>query len=135
MPVRLNGIRLGTPVDLLLDPEDLRAVGLDLRCGDKVHRFLPMPAVKVADGAIVLRSPLVLLEDDQLAFYRKRSLSLTSLRGAPVERDGRTVGRLTDVVVGPRGELSELVVGEGPAERRLPFGTGIRLRPKNRSAA
>jgi hypothetical protein len=36
---------------------------------------------------------------------------------------------------GPRGELSELVVGEGPAERRLPFGSGLRLRPKNRSAA
>jgi len=105
MPVRLNGIRLGTPVDLLLDPDDLRAVGLDLRCGDKVHRFLPMPAVKIVDEAIVLRSPLVLLEDDQLAFYRKRSLSLASLRGQPVLRGGRALGKLADVVVGPRGEL------------------------------
>jgi hypothetical protein len=93
-----------------------------------------MPAVFV-DGAIVLRTPLVLLEDDQLAFYRKRSLSLASLRGEPVELDGRAVGTLTDAVVGPRGELSELVVGEGPAERRLPFGSGVRLRPKSRSAA
>ena len=50
LPVRLHGIELGRPVDLLLDRESLRVVGLDVLCGDEVHRFLPLPTAVVAGG-------------------------------------------------------------------------------------
>ena len=40
LPVRLHGIQLGRPVDLLLDRDAQRIVGLDVLCGDEVHRFL-----------------------------------------------------------------------------------------------
>ena len=42
LPVRLHGIQLGRPVDVLLDAEAWRVVGLDVLCGDEVHRFLPL---------------------------------------------------------------------------------------------
>ena len=70
LPVRLHGIQLGRPVDLLLDREDRRALGFDILCGDDVHRFLPLPTVSVTDDALTISSPLVLLEEDELAFYR-----------------------------------------------------------------
>ena len=81
LPVRLRGIHLGRPIDLLLDRQGFRAVGLDVLCGDEVHRFLPLPIAAVADGAITIQSSLGLLEEHELAFYRSRALALSSLRG------------------------------------------------------
>ena len=52
LPVRLHGIQLGRPVDLLLDRDTLRTVGLDVLCGDEVHRFLPLPTASVSDDEI-----------------------------------------------------------------------------------
>ena len=62
LPVRLHGIQLGRPIDLLLDPDARRAVGLDVFCGDEVHRFLPLPTAAVGRAEIRILSPLVLLE-------------------------------------------------------------------------
>ena len=80
LPVRLHGIDLGRPVDLLLDREALRALGLDVLCGDEVHRFLPLPTVAVGAEALTIHSPLVLLEEDELDFYRSRAFALSSAR-------------------------------------------------------
>ena len=134
LPVRLHGIQLGRPVDLLLDREELRVLGLDVRCGDEVHRFLPLPTASVSAEAIAISSPLVLLEEDQLDFYRTRAFAFTSLRGRPVEQRGREVGALDDIVVRSDGSLHELVV-TGNGETLLAFDATVRVVAGSRSAA
>lgn len=131
LPVRLHGLQLGRPVDLLLDPDAKRAVGLDLLCGDEVHRFLPLPTAAVGRDEIRILSPFVLLEQRELDFYRARTLALGRLRGRPVERHGRKIGLLQDVVVGGAGQLVAAIV----ANERIPFDSALRFTPARRSAA
>ena len=131
LPVRLHGIQVGRPVDLLLDPDTRRAVGLDLLCGDEVHRFLPLPTATVGRDEIRILSPFVLLEQHELDFYRARTLALGRLRGRPVERHGRKVGLLQDVVVAGDGQLVAAIV----ENERIPFDAALRFAPKRRSAA
>jgi len=131
LPVRLHGVQLGRPVDLLLDPEAHRAVGLDLLCGDEVHRFLPLPTAAIGDEEIRILSPLVLLEQHELDFYRSRTLALGRLRGRPIERNGRKVGLLQDVVVAEDGQLIAAIV----ENERVPFDAALRFAPRPRSAA
>jgi hypothetical protein len=135
LPVRLHGIQLGRPVDLLLDREALRAVGFDVLCGDDVHRFLPLPTAAVDEDGIVIRSPLVMLEEDELAFYRSRAFALRSLRGRSVQSNGRDVGTLRDVIVAPDGELLALVIETDGETKRVPFEGALRFAPDSRSAA
>jgi len=131
LPVRLHGIQLGRPVDLLLDRDAQRAVGLDVLCGDEVHRFLPLPTAAVGRGEIRILSPLVLLEQRELDFYRSRTLALSRLRGGVVERNGRQLGPLRDVVVAEDGRVVAAIVGRD----RIPFDVGLRFAPRRRSAA
>jgi uncharacterized protein YrrD len=131
LPVRLHGLLVGRPVDLLLDPDAHRVVGLDLLCGDEAHRFLPLPTAAVGDEEIGILSPLVLLERDELDFYRSRTLALSRLRGRPVERNGREVGPLQDIVVAPDGHFVAAIV----ANERIPFDAALRFAPERRSAA
>jgi hypothetical protein len=132
LPVRLHGVQLGRPVDLLLDRAGLRAVGLDVRCGDEVHRFLPLPTAAIAGGALTIHSPLVLLEEDELDFYRSRALALSSLRGRAVTRAGREVGLLRDVVLEPGGRVVAVLLENGV---RVPFDERVQFAPRRRSAA
>lgn len=131
LPVRLHGLQVGRPVDLLLDPDARRAVGLDLLCGDEVHRFLPLQTAAIGDEEIRILSPFVLLEQRELEFYRSRALALGRLRGRPVERHGRKVGLLQDVVVAEDGQLVAAIV----ENERVPFDATLRFAPKRRSAA
>jgi hypothetical protein len=131
LPVRLHGIQLGRPVDLLLDRDAHRAVGLDVLCGDEVHRFLPLPTATVGSGEIRILSPLVLLEQRELDFYRSRTLALSRLRGGVVERNGRQLGPLRDVLVAEDGRVVAAIVDED----RIPFDVGLRFAPRRRSAA
>ena len=131
LPVRLHGLQVGRPVDLLLDPDALRAVGLDLLCGDEVHRFLPLQTAAIGDEGIRILSPFVLLEQRELEFYRSRALALGRLRGRPVERHGRKVGLLQDVVVAEDGQLVAAIV----ENERIPFDAALRFAPQRRSAA
>jgi uncharacterized protein YrrD len=131
LPVRLHGIQLGRPIDLLLDPDAQRVVGLDLLCGDEVHRFLPLPTAAVGDEEIRILSPLVLLEQRELEFYRARTLALGGLRGRPIEQKGRQLGALQDVIVADDGRLVAAVV----ANERIPFGAALQFALKRRSAA
>ena len=132
LPVRLHGIDLGHAVDLLLDRGALRAVGLDVLCGDEVHRFLPFPTAVVGPEALTIHSPLVLLEEDELAFYRSRSFALSSLLGRPVLQAGTAVGRLLDVVLAPSGDLLAVDVDAGG---RIPLDATVRFAPQRQSAA
>jgi hypothetical protein len=131
LPVRLHGIQLGRPVDLLLDRDTLRTVGLDVLCGDEVHRFLPLPTASVSDDEIAILSPLVLLEEDELLFYRSKTFALSTLRGRPVQRKSRDLGALGDVVVDAAGGLVAVVV----ADKRIVSDGDLRFAANRRSAA
>jgi hypothetical protein len=135
LPVRLHGIQLATPVDMLLDRDGLRAVGLDLLCGDEEHRFLPLATAAIDDAQIAVLSALVLLEEDGLDFYRKRTLALGALRGGAVAQRGKDLGRLDDVVIGAAGELRAVLVEQNGRRSRLPYDATLEVVPKRRSAA
>ena len=132
LPLRLHGIELGRPVDLLLDRENLRVVGLDVLCGDEVHRFLPLPTALVGEDGLTIHSPLVLLEEDELGFYRARAFTLKSSRGKAVTSNGRGVGTLRDVVFARSGELLAVLLESG---ERIRYDDTVRLAPARRTAA
>jgi hypothetical protein len=100
LPVELNGIRLGRPVDLLLDPAEWRAIGFVVLCGDESTRFLAFAAADLAEDAIDVPSALLLLDD--VEFYRDRSRSLRGLLG----------GELHDLLLAPDGSVEALVSAE-----------------------
>ena len=117
LPVRLHGITLGRPVDVLIDPAAERVVGLEILARDEQHRFLPLAGAEVRRDAIALRSALVLLDERELAFYRTRGQTIRSLRGAQVQQAGEPVGVLRDVGIGLGGAITELLVESDGAER------------------
>ena len=88
-------------------------------------------AAAVARNEIRILSPLVLLEQRELDFYRSRTFALSRLRGGTVELDGRPLGPLRDVVLSEDGRVIAAIVHE----QRIPFDDGLRLAPKRRSAA
>jgi uncharacterized protein YrrD len=134
LPVRLRGIELGRPVDILLDLEGGRALGLEVACGDAARRFLALSIGDVREDEIAIGSSLTLLEERELVFYRQRARSLASLRGAPVLSGRRVLGTLVDVVVAPDGVIAALVVDGEDGERTVPYDETIRL-GAGRSAA
>ena len=108
-PVRLRGIELGRAVDVLLHPQEPRALGLDVLCGDERHRFLPLTAVEVRDDHVEAASPLVLLDLRDDSFYRREARPLSALRGTAVDGDAE----LEDVVLGLGWRVVELVLDDG----------------------
>jgi hypothetical protein len=133
LPVRLHGIEIGRPTDLILDRESMRLLGLEVRCGDATHRFLPLAAARIGADEIAIASALILL--DELPFYRAKGRPLRSLRGAPVETAAGPAGSLRDVIATPEGAIGELVV-DGPAgERRLPVDATVRIEERRAPAA
>lgn len=71
-----GGIELGRVVDVILEADAERPLGLDVLCGDGLHRFLPMAAVSRFGPDIQIDSSLTLLEPAELDFYRLRGRSL-----------------------------------------------------------
>jgi hypothetical protein len=134
LPVRLHGITLGRPVDLLLDAADWRVVGFDVLCGDEIHRFLPFATTKLREDAIVVASALMLLED--LDFYRTRSRSFRSLLGSQIELRGKPGGALRDLLLTEVGTVSELVLERRGSQVSVsPEGAGLSVAAPSRDAA
>jgi hypothetical protein len=75
-----GGIELGRVVDVIFDSTGEIAIGLDVHCRDGENRFLPMATADVSDGDVAVDSPLVLLEPDQLDFYRAKGRGLRSAK-------------------------------------------------------
>ena len=73
-----SGIELGRVVDVILDEAGERPVGFDILCGDGEHRFLPFPTARIDGDHVEVDSPLVLLEREQLEFYKERGRALRS---------------------------------------------------------
>ena len=122
LPVTLHGIRLGRPIDLLLDGAEWRALGLVVRCGDEAERFLATAAAEMRADALAVVSALLLLED--VDFYRARSRSLRGVIGGEAARGGRELGVLRDLVVAPGGAVEALVV-EHDDRRRTVAAKGV----------
>ena len=78
--VVMNGIRVGRVVDVLLGSDGESVIGLEVRCEDGQHRFLPKAAADERDGAIEIYSPFAILDSDQLDFYREQGRTLRSRR-------------------------------------------------------
>jgi hypothetical protein len=74
-----SGIELGRVVDVIFGESTDRPIGLDVRCRDGENRFLPIAVAELGEE-VVVDSPLVLLEPDQLDFYRARGRALRSPR-------------------------------------------------------
>ena len=113
LPVQLHGIRLGRPVDLLLDPAAWRVLGFVVLCGDDVERFLVYPAADQQEDELAVQSALLLLED--VDFYRDRSRSLRALLGGSVVSEGNETGELRDLLVARDGNVEALVVEQDEA--------------------
>src|SRR4051794_26976367 len=101
LPVRLNGIDVGRPVDVIMAPALDRALGLDVLCGDSAHRFLPLSAARIGAHEITLTSALTLIED--ASFYPRRGAGYRAARGHAIEQKGRPLGVLRDLVLGTDG--------------------------------
>ncbi|HEY7148891.1 MAG TPA: PRC-barrel domain-containing protein [Gaiellaceae bacterium] len=76
--VLTGGIELGRVVDVILDEAGERPVGFDVLCGDGSHRFLPFPTARLEGEHVEVDSPLMLLEREQLDFYREHGRALRS---------------------------------------------------------
>jgi len=119
-PIRLHGILLGRPVDLLLDAGARRVVGFVVESGDDAPRFLPFAASQPEDDVIAVASALMLLED--VAFYRKHGVSFRSLVGTLVEQEGVPVGTLSDMHMDSTGVVVEFEVENEGLRHRVPAG-------------
>ncbi len=75
-----GGIELGRVVDVIFDESGENAIGLDVHCKDGENRFLPLATADVDDGDITVGSSLMLLEPDQLDFYRAKGRALRSAK-------------------------------------------------------
>jgi PRC-barrel domain len=78
--VLTGGIELGRVVDVIFDESGENAIGLDIRCKDGENRFLPMATADVHGGEVTVGSSLLLLERDQLDFYRTKGRALRSAK-------------------------------------------------------
>jgi hypothetical protein len=108
LPVRLHGIDVGRPVDVIMAPGLDRALGLDILCGDSAHRFLPLSAASIDAKEIRLSSALTLVED--ASFYLRRGAGYRAALGHAIARNGQQLGVLRDLVLGTDGSVTELIV-------------------------
>jgi hypothetical protein len=133
LAVRRGGLSLGRSVELLLDLDGRRALGLDVDCGDDTRRFLPFLAAEVRDRELAVDSALPLLDEAERRFYLERGTGLAAARGLLVERHGRPLGALRDVVLGADGTIAGLLVA-GAEPELVPFDASVSLRNRRRRA-
>ena len=126
-PVRIDGMDVGRAVDLILDPIQGRALGLDVLCRDEVHRFLPLAAAEVGESEIRVSSAFALMDDAGFEFYRGRTSSLRRLKGTHVARGKRDLGSIRDLVVSPSGDIKAFVVDSGQDGMAVPVEPGLSI--------
>ena len=127
LPVRVRGIELGRPVDLVLDREHTRGLGFEVLCGDEERRFLPLAVATVRDTELELRSPFGLLDEAQLAFYTRRGSTFASLRGRGVVRARALLGELVDLTLTGNGTIAAVVVATPEGVEELAYGPDVAL--------
>ena len=124
LPVQLKEIRLGRPVDLLLDAMSWRVLGFVVLCGDETQRFLAWAAADPRDDEVAVPSALLLLDD--VEFYRGRARSFRALLGGAVVSGRGELGRLRDVLLDQDGTVAALLVEQGDGIREVePAGVRV----------
>jgi hypothetical protein len=124
LPVRHQEIRLGRPVDVLLDAKAWRVLGFVVLCGDESERFLVYAAADPRGDEIAVPSALLLLDDFE--FYRGRSSSLRALLGETVASAQQELGVLRDLLIASDGTVDALMVEQDGALREVePLGARI----------
>jgi hypothetical protein len=111
--VNLHGIKLGRPVDILLDLETWHVLGFVVRCGDESQRFLPFAASQTSATEIAVGSALLLLQD--AGFYEERGVSFRSLLAGEVQG-----GALRDFTFDSSGAVIELEILRAGEIARVP---------------
>jgi hypothetical protein len=127
LPVRVRGIELGRPVDLVLDRQHTRALGFEVLCGDEERRFLPLAVATVRDTELALRSPFGLLDEAELAFYTTRGSTFASLKGRSVARSRSMLGELVDLTLAANGTIAAVVVATPDGREELAYGPDVAL--------
>ena len=127
LPVRVRGIELGRPVDLVLDRAHTRALGFEVLCGDEERRFLPLAVATVRESELEIRSALALLDEAELAFYTKRGSTFAALRGSGVARRRNLLGELVDLTLAADGTIASLVVATPEGNEELDYGADVAL--------
>ena len=133
--VQMHGIQLGRVTDAIFDRELERALGLEVHCGDEGRRFLPYAVARLESDVIELRSPLVLLDEAELAFYKERATTFASLVHRFVAVRGEAAGPLEDVVLAPDGSIDAVVVATGNGQRRIPYDERVAIAERRFRAA
>lgn len=133
LPIRLHGIELGRPVDVILDRDRRRALGLEVRCGDAERRFLPLAAARWGGDAIEIPSPLVLLERAELAFYTERGSTLAGLRGSALLRHGEILGNVADLELAADGTIEQFVLETSRGRAAVPYADDLHVGRASRS--
>ena len=91
------------------------------------------------DDEIAVGSALLLLEGDDLAFYRRRGRLLSAMRGSGVTLAGRPVGVLRDVLLDAQGAVTLLEVetrdGRDPVRVRVPLDSTVAIADSPATAA
>jgi hypothetical protein len=134
-PVRLHGIQLAWPVDVIFDREPRRALGVEVHCGDDERRFLPLAVAAYTGDALVIPSSLVLLDQTELRFYTERGATFAGLRGSTVGRGRRVLGTLQDLKLDPDGWIEALAVKSASGVVNVPYDDGVSLTPAVRAAS
>ena len=129
LPVRVHGIELGRPVDLVLDREHTRVLGFEVLCGDEERRFLPLAVATVRESELEVRSSLALLDAAELAFYTKRGSTFAALTGCGVLRARKLVGELADLTLAADGTIASVVVATPEGRDELETGADVVLVP------
>ncbi|MEX2211039.1 MAG: hypothetical protein WD689_04675 [Gaiellaceae bacterium] len=133
-PVVHEGVRLGEPSDVVLDTESLRVVGVEVLCPDGALRFLPLAAARIRDDHIAVGSALLLLEEGDREFYRRRSRLFSTLVGAAVQRNGTHAGALVDLAIGSDGVVLAVRASNGAGPQTL-GAEGVTIAARKASAA
>ena len=96
-----RGIRLGEVENVLLDADEPRILGLEVRCGDGASRFLPFTTARRGAVGIEIDSTFTLLDPRELEFYRAHGRTLAS---APelARRQDRARRSARDSAFGPQ---------------------------------
>jgi hypothetical protein len=124
LPVRLQEIRVGRPVDVLLGADAWRVIGFVVLCGDESRRFLVYATADPRENEIAVPSALLLLDD--VDFYRGRSRSLRALLGGTVANAQHELGVLRDLLIAADGTVSALMVEQDGVMREVePAGVRI----------
>ena len=127
LPVRVHGIELGRPVDLVLDREHARALGFEVLCRDEKRRFLPLAVATIRENELEIRSPLGLLDEAELVFYTKRGSTFAALRGYGAVRARTMLGELVDLMLAADGTIASLVVATPDGREELDYCADVAL--------